>query len=125
MTPDGYVYCEIQKGMYGLPQVGISIIAQELLKERLARYGYFQSKFIPGFWTHKTRAICFTLVVDNFAIKFTSKTDVTHLIEALKRDYMITVDREATKYIGLTIKWDYKNGKVHAYMPGYLGKAMI
>ncbi len=28
-TPDGYVYCEIQKGIYGLPQAGI--IAQELL----------------------------------------------------------------------------------------------
>ena len=22
-TPDGYVYCEIRKGMYGLPQAGI------------------------------------------------------------------------------------------------------
>ncbi len=22
-TPDGYIYCEIQKGMYGLPQAGI------------------------------------------------------------------------------------------------------
>jgi hypothetical protein len=28
-TPDGYVYCKIHKGMYGLLQVGI--IAQELL----------------------------------------------------------------------------------------------
>ncbi len=28
-TPDGYVYCEICKGMYRLPQAGI--IAQELL----------------------------------------------------------------------------------------------
>ncbi len=26
-TPDGYVYCEVTKGMYGLPQAGI--IAQE------------------------------------------------------------------------------------------------
>jgi len=32
-TPEGYIYCEIQKGMYGLPQAGI--IAQQLLKERL------------------------------------------------------------------------------------------
>ncbi len=76
VMPDGYVYCKIQKGMYGLPQAGI--IAQELLEEQLARYGYFQNKIIPGFWTHKTRPICFTLVVDNFAIKFTRKTDVTH-----------------------------------------------
>ena len=30
-TPDGYVYCEIHKGMYGLPQAGI--IAQLLLEE--------------------------------------------------------------------------------------------
>ncbi len=47
VNPDGYVYCEIQKAMYSLPQAGI--IAQELLEERLARYGYFQSKIIPGF----------------------------------------------------------------------------
>jgi hypothetical protein len=26
---DGYVYCEITKGMYGLPQVQVGIIAQE------------------------------------------------------------------------------------------------
>ncbi len=32
-TPNGYIYCKIQKGMYGLPQAGI--IAQQLLKECL------------------------------------------------------------------------------------------
>ena len=31
---DGYVYMEIQKSMYGLPQAGI--LANKLLKERLA-----------------------------------------------------------------------------------------
>ena len=67
---EGYVYCEIFKGMYGLPQAGI--IAQELLQERLAKAGYHQSKSIPGLWTHVTRKICFTLVVDNFAIKYTN-----------------------------------------------------
>jgi len=36
-TPDGYIYCEIQKGMYGLPQAGI--IAQLLLEEGLAKHG--------------------------------------------------------------------------------------
>ncbi len=121
-TPEGYIYCEIRKGMYGLPQAGI--IAQELLEERLAKYGYHQSKIIPGFWKYDTKPIYFTLCVDNFAIKFTTETDVTHLIEALKKDYMITVDWEATKYIGLTIKWDYKNGKVHTHKPGYLENTM-
>ena len=45
-TKDGYVYCEIQKGMYGLPQAGI--IAQDLLQECLAKVGYHLSKIIPG-----------------------------------------------------------------------------
>ena len=31
VTQDGYVYCEITKGMYGLPQSGI--IAQQLLEK--------------------------------------------------------------------------------------------
>jgi hypothetical protein len=34
VTQDGYVYCEITRGMYGLPQAGI--IAPQLLEERLA-----------------------------------------------------------------------------------------
>ncbi len=45
-TPDGYVYCEIRQGMYGLPQAGI--ITQELLAKRLKEHGYFQSKTTPG-----------------------------------------------------------------------------
>ena len=120
---DGYVYCEITKGMYGLPQAWI--ISQNQLATRLAKHGYHQSKIIPGLWTHETRPTTFTLVVDDFAIKIMSEDDANHLINILKKDYTISVDREATKYIGLTIEWDYDNGKVHMHMPGYLEKAMI
>ncbi len=45
-TEDGYVYCEIQKGMYGLPQA--EIIAQDILQACLAKVRYHQSKIIPG-----------------------------------------------------------------------------
>ncbi len=87
-------------------------------------YGYHQSKIIPGLWTHEARRTTFTLVVDNFAIKIMSELNADHLIKALRKYYQITVDKEATKYIGLTIEWDYANGKVHTHMPGYLPKAM-
>ena len=109
--------------MYGLPQAGI--IAQELLQECLAKVRDHQSKIIPALWTHKTRNICFTLVVNNFAIKYTKLDYAQHLIDALKKDYTITIDWNATKYIGLTIKWDYAKGKVHIHMPGYLPKALL
>ncbi len=52
VSNDGHIYVEIQKGMYGLPQVGI--LAQELLEKRLNKHGYSQSKAVPGLWTHKT-----------------------------------------------------------------------
>ncbi len=90
VTEDGYVYCKIQKGMYGLPQAGI--IAQELLQEHLTKLGYHQSKIIQGLWMHKTRKICFTLVVDNFAIKYTKLEDAQHLIDVIKKDYTITIN---------------------------------
>ncbi len=73
VTEDRYIYCEIRKGMYGLPQAGI--IVQELFQERLAKVGYHQSKIVPGLWTQKTRNTCFTIVVDDFAIKYTKKED--------------------------------------------------
>ena len=66
-TPDGYVYCQIQNRMYGLPQA--RIISQQLLKERLGKHGYCQSKTTPGLWKHDTRPINFSLVVDNFGVK--------------------------------------------------------
>ena len=37
----------------------------------------------------------------------------------------MTVDWQATKYIGLTIEWDYSNRKANIHMPGYLEKAFV
>ena len=37
---NGYVYCEIVRGMYGLPQAGI--LANKLLKEQLAVHDYYE-----------------------------------------------------------------------------------
>ncbi len=123
VTDDSYVYCKKRKGMYGLPQAGLK--AQELLEHQLSKVGYSQSKIIPGLWTHETRQTCFTLVVNNFAIKFTNMEDAQHLIEALKKDYTITINWGATIYIGLTIDWDYDKGQVHVHMPGYLDKVFL
>ena len=43
---NGYAYMEIRKGMYGLPQAGI--LANKLLKERLAHHGYFEQPHTTG-----------------------------------------------------------------------------
>ena len=64
---EGWVYIEIRKGMYGLPQAGI--IANQLLKKRLSEKGYYQCQHTPGLWRHVWRSIIFCLVVDDFGIK--------------------------------------------------------
>ena len=48
----GYVYMEIQKGMYGLTQAGV--LANNLLQERLARHRYFEQPHTPGLRKHVT-----------------------------------------------------------------------
>jgi hypothetical protein len=62
-------------------------------------------------------------VVNDFAVKYMNQEDADHLINAIRKYYPLTVDKEATKYIGLTIEWDYKNRKAHIHMPDYLQKA--
>ena len=121
-SSDGHVYVEIQKGMYGLPQAGI--LAQQLLEKRLNMHGYSQSKIVPGLWTHKTRPISFTLVVDDFGMKYVGKENAMHLINILKEHYEISEDWSGEKYIGITFDWDYRNRKVHLTMPGYIAKAL-
>ncbi len=44
VDPDGNVYWEVRRGMYGLLQAGI--IAQELLEEQLRKAGYIQSRIV-------------------------------------------------------------------------------
>jgi hypothetical protein len=83
ITPDGYIYVEVRKGMYGLPQAGL--LAQELLEKRLKEHGYTQSKTVLGLWNHNTRSITFTLVVDDFGVKYVKKEDVENLISVLKQ----------------------------------------
>jgi hypothetical protein len=76
---------EIQKGMYGLPQAGI--LANKLLKKRLALYGYFEQPHTPGLWKHVSRLVWFNLCVDDFGIKYIRIENLQHLYDALKKKH--------------------------------------
>ena len=121
-TSNGSVHVEVRKGMYGLPQAGL--LANLLLEKRLNKNGYFQSTIIPGLWTHTTRPIQFTLVVDDFGVKYVGEEHAEHLMSVLREFYAITHDWKGNKYIGITLDWDYERKKVHLSMSGYIGKAL-
>ena len=44
---------------------------------------------------------------------------------ALKKDYTATEDWTGTKYLGLTMEWEYEKGQVHLWMPGYVSKTLL
>ena len=116
---NGKIYLEIRKGMYGLPQAGI--LANEQLQRHLKPHGYVPCKYTPGLWRHTTRAITFSLVVDDFGIKYIHKEDVEHLYKTLHQYYpKLTMDWSGALYCGITLDWDYKKRTVDLSMPGYL-----
>jgi len=63
----GFVYVEIRKGMYGLPQAGK--IANDQLTKFLTPHSYEPVPITTGLWKHTTRDLSFTLVVDDSGIK--------------------------------------------------------
>jgi hypothetical protein len=109
--------------MYGLPQAGI-ISQQQLLEDWLEKHRYPQSKVTPGLWSHNTRPISFTLVVNDFEVKYVGKEHAQHLLNTVQQFYKCSCDWKGERYIGLTIKWDYKGQNVHLSMPNYVAKAL-
>ena len=85
-TADGSIYVDIRKGMYGLPQARLTV--KELLKKRLAKHEYSQSKLVPGLWSHEWRTIQFTMVVDDFGVKYVGKENSEHLIYVLQKNHL-------------------------------------
>lgn len=117
----GFIYIEIRKGMYGLPQAGK--IANDLLKKRLEPHGYILCKYTPGLWKHTSRPTMFTLVVNNFGVKITSENNTADIIKTLQNYYKITIDKEGKNYLGMDLELDYIKRTLEVSMKGYVQAA--
>ena len=122
LVHNGYVFVEIRKGMYGLPQAGK--LAHDRLVAFLQPHGYLPVPFTAGLWQHISRPISFTLVVDDFGVKYTQRTDAEHLMNTLRLQYTVSEDWTGSRYCGLTLAWDYPNGTVDISIPGYVQRAL-
>jgi hypothetical protein len=119
---DNRALVEISKGIYGLPHAGLA--AQTRLIAHLATHGYHQCKHTPCLFRHDTRRTAFSLVVDDFGIMYQSVEDAEHLLTCLRALYKITTDWAATKYVGITLNFDYAARSVRLSIPGYVAKAL-
>eukprot|EP00536_Pseudo-nitzschia_multiseries_P014224 jgi/Psemu1/214116/e_gw1.673.25.1 len=117
-----YVYARIKKAWYGLKQSGK--IAHDDLVGHLQQYGYRKAPHTEGLFLHDERDISFTLVVDDFGIKYTQQEDVDHLVKAVGTKYTFKVDWSGKQYVGVHLNWDYDKREVKLSMDGYMVQAL-
>jgi hypothetical protein len=120
MDQSGTAMVEISKGMYGLAQAGR--LAQDRLILHLAKHGYSQCTRTPCLFYHSERKTLFSLVVDDFGIKYFDVADREHLLNALRELYTITTDLKGTAYLGMHINYvrsdDANIRMIQISMPG-------
>jgi hypothetical protein len=122
LVNNGYVYAQINKAWYGLKESGK--LANDDMVGLLKRHGYHQAKHTSGLFTHETRDISFTLVVDDFGIKYKRQEDVDHLMAALRGKYTMKVVMEAKQYVGISLDWDYIDRELTCSMDEYVKAAL-
>ena len=110
------MYLESRQAIYSSPHAGA--IANKLLRKCLAPTSNYECVHTPGLWWHVTRPIQFTLVVDDFGLKYIGNKHVEHLIKALKKDYKLAKDWESNLYCGITLDWNYEEGYLDISIPG-------
>jgi hypothetical protein len=118
-----HVYFEIRKCMYGLPQAGK--LSQTRLIRHLSTHGYVQCANTPCLFRHVTRDIMFSLVVDDFGVRYTDQADADHLIKTLESNaYKLKVRPLGEAYLGMSITFDRVLTTVSLSMPGYVTKML-
>lgn len=118
----GKVMARIDSAIYGLPQAGR--ISQQHLIAHLAKHGYYEAPMTPCLFLHKTNNIAFTLVVDDFGVKYKHPHELQHFLDALKEVYKFKVDIDGKRYLGMTIDIDRAKKTVSLSMPGYVQQAL-
>ena len=91
--------------MYSLKESGVLSFNQ--LVKSLVPHGYKLMPYSTGLWQHRTIRTTFALCVDDFGVKYFSKIDANHLINALQKNYKITTDLTGSLYCGITLHWNY------------------
>ena len=129
---NGKVLFKIVKGIYGLPEAGR--LAQKELFAFLRKNGFYNCSNdenggllldgTPCLWHNNPdpakATLSFSLVVDDFGIKYKEKRDVDALVALLASGgYKTSRDDTGSKYLGFTIDWDYENEHVDLSLPGW------
>ena len=118
----GALYCVVLKTHYGLPQAGA--LSQQRLFKHLEENGYHQLFHAPALFRNHDGSIRFALVVDDFAVVWSSQESMKHFLKTLQQLYTIKIDYKGLKYLGIDIEINRIQRHVTLSMPGYITKLL-
>ena len=116
---NGSVLFAIDKGIYGHPEAG-RLWQRELIDNCLTPAGFRSLPSAPCLFTNEDKSVVFSLVVDDFFVKYRARADAEPLLEALRARYTITQDESASKYLGLSLDWEKAINSMSISLPGYI-----
>jgi hypothetical protein len=60
----------------------------------------------------------FSLIVNDFGIRYSTRADANHLIATLKSAYEVSLNWTGSRYCGLSLKWNYLARTCDMSIPG-------
>jgi hypothetical protein len=120
---NGWIYFEIRKGCYGLPQAGI--LANDLLCSRLLTEGFYEAASTPGLWRHKWRPLQFCHIVNDFGVEYVGIKHFNFLLNLLKKYLGVQCNMAGDKLAGIAICWDYPRKRCQLSMPAFIDNLLI
>ena len=109
--------------MYVRPQAWL-LAYIEVIKH-LKLHSYTRVGFTSGLFRRATRDTLFSLVVDDFGVKYTAKNYALYLINTLKKKYpSITIYSSDIIFLGIQLDWEYNICTVNISMPNYVKKSL-
>ena len=65
-----------------------------------------ECKFTPGLFTHDTRPVQFTLIADDFAVKWVNQSDFDHPLHSPETKHTMTCDMDGKQCAGMHLDWN-------------------
>ena len=101
MVVNGWVYIEIQKVLYGLPQTGL--LANKLHTKCLLTKGFFYPcQFTPGLWRLVWWPILFMLAFGDYGIKYNGLQHEKYFLDAFHEHDEISMDWGGLSFVVYT-----------------------
>ena len=100
-----------------------SCVSNKHLVKHLATQGYIEDPNVPCLFTNASNGIQFTLIVDDFGVKYSSTAALDHLIAATHAGgWKLKVNLKGDKYLGINLAWDYAANTLVTSMPHCVAK---